>query len=72
MMAIIDGIKAMLTNHWFWGAVTLICLIWYSTVTVYVAIKGAGDIRRMLGRLSGSTEAEAGGEEAWKGSSGEA
>jgi len=27
------------------------CVIWYSTVTVYVAIKGGGDIRQMLRRL---------------------
>ena len=38
-------------NHWFWGALTIACVIWYSTITVYVAIKGAGDIRNMLARL---------------------
>ena len=27
------------------------CVIWYSTITVYVAIKGAGDIKNMLARL---------------------
>jgi len=54
MMAIIDGIKTMLTGHWFWGGITIICLAWYSTVTVYVAIKGVGDIRNMLRRLSDS------------------
>jgi hypothetical protein len=27
------------------------CVVWYSTVTVYVAIKGASDIRNMLARL---------------------
>ena len=52
MTAIIDGIRAMLTDHWFWGAVTIVCLAWYSTITVYVAIKGAADIRGMLRRLS--------------------
>jgi len=57
MMALIDGIKAMLTNHWFWGAVTVACLTWYSTVTIYIAFKGAGDIRSMLRRLSGSKDA---------------
>jgi len=54
MMAIIDGVLTMLKGHWFWGAITLICLAWYSTVTVYVAIKGARDIRNMLRRLSDS------------------
>lgn len=52
MTAIIGGIRAMLTDHWFWGAVTIICLTWYSTITVYVAIKGVADIRGMLRRLS--------------------
>jgi hypothetical protein len=27
------------------------CVVWYSTITVYVAIKGAGDIKNMLDRL---------------------
>ena len=52
MTTLIDGIKTMLTDHWFWGAITLVCLTWYSTVTIYVAIKGVGDIRSMLRRLS--------------------
>ncbi len=43
-------------KHWFWGLLTMACVIWYSTVTIYVAIKGAGDIKRMLARLSGSRE----------------
>ena len=51
MTAILDGILMMLKDHWFWGATTLICLTWYSTVTVYVAIRGAADIRAMLRRL---------------------
>jgi len=50
----IDGIINMLQNHWLWGILTLACLIWYSTVTIYVAIKGAGDIRSMLRRLAES------------------
>jgi len=52
MMAILDGILTMLRNHWFWATTTLVCLAWYSTVTVYVAIRGAADIRTMLRRLS--------------------
>lgn len=35
----------------FWLVMTAACLIWYSTVTVYVAIKGASDIKHMLKRL---------------------
>jgi len=56
MTTIIHGIATMLKDHWFWGALTLVCLAWYSTVTVYVAIKGLGDIRSMLRRLSNSKD----------------
>lgn len=35
----------------FWLCLLAACLIWYSTVTVYVAIRGAADIKGMLGRL---------------------
>jgi hypothetical protein len=50
----LNGIVNMLQNHWFWGLLTLACLVWYSTITIYVAIKGANDIRHMLRRLSGT------------------
>jgi len=40
-----------MSQHWFWGALTAACVIWYSTITVYVAIKGAKDIKNMLARL---------------------
>jgi hypothetical protein len=52
MTAIIDGILTMLKDHWFWGATTIACLAWYSTITIYVAIRGTADIRSMLRRLS--------------------
>jgi len=38
-------------KHLFWWALSMACVVWYSTVTVYVAIKGASDIRNMLARL---------------------
>ena len=38
-------------KHWFWAALTIACVIWYSTITVYVAVKGAFDIKQMLARL---------------------
>jgi len=41
----------MIGAHWFWWLVTLAVLVWYSTVTIYVAFKGARDIRHMLRRL---------------------
>ena len=36
----------------FWLVLAVLCLAWYSTVTVYVAVRGARDIRAMLARLS--------------------
>jgi hypothetical protein len=56
MTTIIHGIANMLREHWFWGATTLACLAWYSTITIYIAFKGVGDIRSMLRRLSGSKD----------------
>ena len=35
----------------FWKLLTAACLLWYATITVYVAIRGARDIREMLRRL---------------------
>lgn len=46
-------------NHWFWGALTIACVIWYSTITIYVAIKGAADIKNMLARLGAEAERDA-------------
>ena len=51
MTAILDAVVSMLTEHWFWGGLTLAVLVWYSTVTVYVSVKGVGDIRAMLKKL---------------------
>jgi len=46
-------IIAMLKSHPFWGLLTIAVLAWYSTITIYVAIRGALDIRHMLRRLAG-------------------
>ena len=35
----------------FWWLLTVAAVVWYSTVTVYVAIRGGIDIRSMLRRL---------------------
>ena len=43
-------------THWFWLLLTAACVIWYSTITVYVAIKGVSDIKGMLQRLSENGE----------------
>ena len=35
-----------------WLVLAVLCFAWYATVTGYVAVRGAIDIRRMLARLS--------------------
>ncbi len=45
-------------EHWFWWGVTAAAMIWYSTVTIYIAIQGAMDIRGMLDRLKAGDEQE--------------
>lgn len=44
-----------MTTHWFWWLLTMACIVWYSTITIYVAIKGAKDIKGMLKRLEEKT-----------------
>jgi hypothetical protein len=39
-------------EHFFWWLLTMACVVWYSTITVYVSVKGIADIRDMLSRLS--------------------
>jgi hypothetical protein len=50
------GFAAM--KHWFWWLMTMACVTWYLTVTIYVAIKGAGDIKQMLARLASNRAKE--------------
>jgi len=40
-------------NERFWWLLTGACMVWYCTITIYVAIRGAFDIKSMLARLSG-------------------
>jgi hypothetical protein len=47
-------------RHWFWLSITIACIVWYSTITIYVAFKGVADIKQMLARLA--TEAQRDGE----------
>jgi hypothetical protein len=35
----------------FWWLVCMACVAWYSSITLYVAVKGAFDIKDMLARL---------------------
>jgi hypothetical protein len=44
-------LTSFFTHQPFWGLLTLAVLAWYSTVTVYVAVRGVLDIRAMLRRL---------------------
>ena len=46
-----------MNDHPFWFLLMVACVVWYSTITVYVAIRGSFDIRHMLERLK-----ETGGE----------
>ncbi len=54
-MPSIDG------THWFWWLTTAACVVWYSTITLYVAVKGAKDIKHMLRRLQDINTADAAG-----------
>ncbi|MCX7886261.1 MAG: hypothetical protein N3B01_03255 [Verrucomicrobiae bacterium] len=38
-------------GHWFWALLTVAALVWYGTVTVYVAVRGVRDIQQMLRNL---------------------
>jgi len=55
------NLTAMFTNHPFWGLLTLAVLVWYSTITVYVGVRGIVDIRHMLRNLKKNRD-EPGGE----------
>ncbi len=37
--------------HWFWLAMMVAVVIWYSTITIYISFRGAIDIKEMLARL---------------------
>jgi hypothetical protein len=37
---------------WFWFIIIMAVLLWYSTITIYVAIRGSIDIKHMLRRLA--------------------
>ena len=37
--------------RYFWLMMTIAVLVWYSTITIYVAIRGSLDVKQMLKRL---------------------
>ena len=39
-------------NHWFWFLAVVLVVVWYSSVTIYVSIRGVLDIKEMLKRLA--------------------
>lgn len=41
----------MTHGHPFWFILIWACVAWYSTTTIYVAIRGSIDIKEMLRRL---------------------
>ncbi len=41
-----------LNEHWFWWSLAMACVIWYSSITIYVAIRGVADIKNMLKSLA--------------------
>jgi len=41
----------MTHGHSFWFFLMWACVVWYSTITIYVAIRGTIDIKEMLRRL---------------------
>lgn len=40
----------------FWFILTILAVLWYSIVTVYVAFKGVGDIKEMLTNLKNKNQ----------------
>ena len=50
--------KESVTMKQFWWLLTMVSVGWYLTVTIYVAIRGAIDIRQMLDRLQSQKNQE--------------
>ena len=46
-----DILQKTVFQHPFWFLIMAAVIVWYSTITVYVAIRGAVDIKHMLERL---------------------
>lgn len=47
-----------MADHPFWFLLTMACVVWYSTITIYVAIRGGYDIKRMLAKLGADADKE--------------
>ena len=53
-----QSLRDMLTNHWGWGLLMIAVLVWYTTITVYVAVRGGLDVKSMLREISRRDHAE--------------
>ncbi len=43
--------EMIVPEHLFWWLLSMSCIVWYLTITGYVAVKGAADIKHMLKNL---------------------
>ncbi len=50
----------MIGKHWFWWLMTAAVVVWYSTITIYVAVRGTLDIKHMLARLEAAQDENTG------------
>jgi hypothetical protein len=48
----------MISFQSFWWLMVMACVVWYTTITGYVAVKGGYDIKHMLRRLSEEQDEE--------------
>ncbi len=46
----------MTDGHILWFLLVWACIVWYSTITIYVSVKGALDIKQMLRDLKNRGE----------------
>jgi len=51
-----EMLSGLVGEHWFWALLTAGCVLWYCSVTVIVAVRGASDIGEMLRRLASSQD----------------
>ncbi len=45
-------------KHWFWNLISAAAVLWYSTITILVAVRGAMDIKTMLANLAKTKDQE--------------
>lgn len=50
----------MTHGHAFWFYLVWACVVWYSTITIYVSVKGSFDILQMLKDLATRSDTASG------------